>query len=252
VRGRVTAHEQLAPDIHSFWLKAPSIARTIQPGQFVQVRVRDGFEPFLRRPISIAQREKDGIRLVFRVAGAGTRLMAATRGGDEWNLLGPLGRPAPKLKNRKVILVGGGIGIPPLLFLAERAIRDNQITVLLGARSRSGMILQSEFRRLRVNCLRTATDDGSLGRHGLVTDLLAEAMHDTRDPSVVVLACGPRAMLRRVKELTGEVEAYAFWEEHMGCGTGICYGCAVKSTQSERYIRFCQDGPVLNLKEIEV
>jgi dihydroorotate dehydrogenase electron transfer subunit len=278
----VVRREQLAPDVFSYWLDTPVIARRIRPGQFVQalrgsansevrsanVRrssfvVRRSSEPLavsrwplLRRPLSIAEQKQGQIRLVFRVVGAGTRLLAETHEGDEWDLLGPLGKPAPVFRKRPLVLVGGGIGIAPLLFLAERTAPENPLTILLGARTRAELILQAEFRRLPHAELQWATDDGSLGHKGTVTDLLGEEFVHRSSfivlrSSPVVVACGPRAMLRRVKEMTGSVEAYAFWEERMGCGTGICYGCAVKSSSSDSYIRFCQEGPVLNLKDVE-
>jgi dihydroorotate dehydrogenase electron transfer subunit len=261
VPARITERKLLAPDIVSVWLRAGRIAETIKPGQFVQVQIPDSRrdtsgamrkacpELFLRRPLSIAQQRGNRIRLVFRVIGQGTARLAASRPGDEWNLLGPLGKPAPALRDRDVILIGGGIGIPPLLFLAERIARANRVFALLGARNRQDLILRPEFRGLPAK-LALATDDGSLGKKGLVTDILRSALGSRHSP--VVFACGPRPMLRRVKELTPGIESYAFWEERMGCGTGICYGCAVKRAGSDRYIRFCREGPVLRLSEIEV
>jgi dihydroorotate dehydrogenase electron transfer subunit len=264
VPARITERKLLAPDIVSVWLLAGRIAETIKPGQFVQVQIPDSRrdvsgamrntcpEPFLRRPLSIAQQRGNRIRLVFRVIGRGTARLAASRPGEEWNLLGPLGRPAPALHNRDVILVGGGIGIPPLLFLAERIAGANRVLALLGARNRPDLILRSEFRALRAK-LALATDDGSLGRKGLATDNLQSVICNLQSElPPVVFVCGPRPMLKRVKELTPGIESYAFWEERMGCGTGICFGCAVKRAASNSYIRFCLEGPVLRLSEIEI
>jgi len=272
---RVVSRDELAPDIISVWLRVPAIARVVRPGQFIQVKVNYDNEPFLRRPFSVAQQQRDRIRIVFREVGRGTAALAQTRPGDEWSLLGSLGKPAPLVRNRDVIIVGGGIGSAPLLFLAERICRENRVHVLLGARKRRELILRTEFRRLGVK-LSLSTDDGSLGAKGIVTDALADALRQTRcaqrqsglsrHPArrhalnvgrqasfcPVVFACGPRPMLRKVKELAREFESYAFWEERMGCGTGICYGCAVKSAGSDRYIRFCQEGPVLRMSDIEL
>jgi dihydroorotate dehydrogenase electron transfer subunit len=256
-KSQVVSREQLAPDVFSVRLRAPAIARAIQPGQFVQVRItgREGagdLLPFLRRPLSVAQQQGGEVRLVFRVVGRGTGLLAATRPGDDWDVLGPLGKPAPAVRDRNVVLVGGGIGIAPLLFLAERTARDNRVHVLLGARNRQELILRTEFRKLPVR-LAFATDDGSLGTKGFVTDTLRSVISNLQSAiAPVVFACGPRAMLRRVKELTKGLESYAFWEEHLGCGTGICYCCAVKRAGSDGYIRFCREGPVLRLSDIEL
>jgi dihydroorotate dehydrogenase electron transfer subunit len=246
------ASKKLAPDIISVWLEAESIAARIQPGQFVQVRVGPGDEPFLRRPFSVAQQQGNRIRIIFRTIGRGTATLGLARPGDKWSLIGPLGKPAPQFNNRDIVLVGGGIGIAPLLFLAERIHRNNRVRVLLGARNRQELILRPEFRKIGAK-LSLSTDDGSLGAKGLVTDALQSVICSLQSAiSPVVFACGPRPMLRRVKELTKGLESYAFWEERMGCGTGICYGCAVKRATGEGYFRFCQEGPVLRMCDIEV
>jgi dihydroorotate dehydrogenase electron transfer subunit len=252
VQARVVKRKLLAPDVVSVWLRVPEIARVIQPGQFVQVKASSSDEPFLRRPFSVAQQRRDGIRVIFRVVGQGTALLAAARPGDEWNILGPLGRPAPLVRNRNVIIIGGGIGIAPLLFLAERLCRQNRVHVLLGAQNRQELILLPEFRRLGVK-LSLATDDGSLGNEGFVTDTLQSVICGLRSAiAPVVFACGPRPMLRKARKLTQGLESYAFWEERMGCGTGICYGCAVKRADGQGYLRFCQEGPVLKMSDIEI
>ena len=251
---RVLECRQLAPDIISCWLEAGAIARQVQPGQFVQVRVGPGFVPFLRRPFSIAERRETKLRVVFRAIGQGTRRLAAAQVGDKWDIIGPLGKPTLAVKGRSVVIIGGGIGIAPLLFLAQERASTNELHVLLGARSRAELLLRNEFRKLRARVV-LATEDGSVGIRGLVTDLFAREIHlqGTKTPeNSVVFACGPRPMLRRVKELTTGLEAYAFWEERLGCGTGICYCCAVKRVGSECYLRFCRDGPVLKLSEIVV
>jgi dihydroorotate dehydrogenase electron transfer subunit len=259
----VVERQVLAPGIVSVWLEAELVAARIEPGQFVQVRISPGDEPFLRRPFSVAQQRLNRIRIVFRTVGRGTTALGQTGPGDKWNLFGPLGKPAPLFNNHEVVLVGGGIGIAPLLFLAERICRKNRVHVLLGARTRQEVILRPEFRELGPK-LSFSTDDGSLGARGLVTDALADALRRARRAqrptgagrqtpfSLVVFACGPRPMLKRVKELTRGLESYAFWEERMGCGTGICYGCAVKRANGKGYLRFCQEGPVLRMSDIEI
>lgn len=248
----VLERQTLAPSIVSVWLETKLVATRIHPGQFVQVRINPGGEPLLRRPFSICQQQRNRIRIVFRITGRGTAALGQTRPGDKWDLLGPLGKPALQLDNRDIIIVGGGIGIAPLLFLTRRICQNNRVHVLLGARNRQELILRPEFRKLGVQ-LSLSTDDGSLGWHALVTDTLQSVIGNLRSAiSPVIFSCGPRPMLRRVKELTEDVESYAFWEERMGCGTGICYGCAVKRVRGEGYLRFCQEGPVLRMSDIEV
>lgn len=271
VRAPVLRRQQLADDIFSFWLKAPPIASSIEPGQFVQVRIIPGtqslspligdkscvpgiiqpkpaYVPFLSRPFSIAQQRRDLIRIVLRVVGVGTELLAMSQRGDEWNLLGPLGKAVPVMRHRQVIVVGGGMGIAPLLFLAERTARKNQLVVLLGAKSKDELILRAEFAKLPVR-LELATEDGSLGFKGMVTERLARVVA-TAAKDTVIFACGPWTMLKRVKELGRGLQVYGFWEERMGCGTGICYCCAVRSARGGKYIRFCKEGPVLDLATV--
>jgi dihydroorotate dehydrogenase electron transfer subunit len=252
-RATVAGRQQLAEGVFSYWLECPGIASSVKPGQFVMVRVNDTFEPFLSRPLSVAQQQAGRIRLVFRVVGRGTAVLAQSKIGDTWNLLGPLGREIPRLQDRDIVLVGGGVGIAPLLFLAEKAASRNRTVILLGARDKPDLILRREFRRLPA-VLSFATEDGSLGKKGLVTDLLG-VVRTALPSKTLVIACGPRPMLRRVKEIAQSpprIEAYGFWEERMGCGTGICYGCAVRSARGGNYIRFCQEGPALDLSEVEI
>ena len=164
---------ELCAGVFSLWLEAPDIARRVRPGQFLNVKVSGGLDPLLRRPISVCDVERTRVRLVFRVAGRGTALLGLTRSRDELDVLGPLGRPAPELHNKDVLLCGGGIGIAPLLFLARRLKPANRLQVLLGARTRAELLLVKEFRALGMS-VAVATDDGSAGFHGMVTELAEE------------------------------------------------------------------------------
>ncbi|MEO0071667.1 MAG: dihydroorotate dehydrogenase electron transfer subunit [candidate division WOR-3 bacterium] len=242
----------LTPDIVSVWLFEPQMARRVKPGQFFGIMVPERRELPLRRPISIADVAEE-IRLVFKVVGKGTWRLSQTRPGDEWNILGPLGKPAPMVVNRDCILCGGGVGAAPLLFLAKYLIKRNRLRVFLGAKSARDLILINDFRRLGVNP-DVITEDGSKGEKGVVTELVERAVKgpgsEERRPKVIVFACGPKEMLKDLKErITDGAEVWAFFEERMGCGTGICYTCAVPKNQGG-YIRLCQEGPVLPLKEV--
>lgn len=186
------------------------------------------------------------LRLVFRIAGRGTELLARVRTGDRLDLLGPLGRPAPIPTGRDVIVCGGGIGIPPLLFFARHARNQNRLQVFLGARTAAGLVLASEFRRLGTRPS-IATDDGSRGRQCPVTDLAIPAARAARNP--VVYACGPKPMLAELVRRLDPIPVWGFVEERMGCGTGICYCCALPRRDGG-WARFCRDGPVLLLNEV--
>ena len=255
---------ELCAGVFSLWLEAPEIAVRIRPGQFLNVKVSGGLDPLLRRPISVCDVERNRLRLIFRVVGRGTALLGRTRAGDELDVLGPLGRPAPEMYNKGVLLCGGGIGTAPLLFLARRLKRENRVQVLLGARTRAELLLAREFKGLGVP-VAVATDDGSAGFHGMVTEL-AEIRCKKSDvrcqksgvqspksmvsrlPSVV-FACGPRPMLADLVKRLDPIPVWGFVEERMGCGTGICYCCALPK-KGGGHVRFCEEGPVVRLNEV--
>jgi len=180
-------------------------------------------------------------------------MLARFRNGDVIDLLGPLGRPAPLLANLDILVCGGGVGIAPLLFLTRQLKGRNRIVAALGARSRRELILVDEFRKLGVQ-VSIATDDGSRGHHGPVTDLVSVSPQ-TPDPSSqspsVVYACGPKPMLAALVKKLHPVPVWGFIEERMGCGTGLCYCCALPR-KGGGYVRFCEEGPVVLLNEVRL
>lgn len=259
----VSAARELCAGVFSLWLEAPDIARRVKPGQFLNVRVSSGLDPLLRRPISVCDVELSRVRLVFRVVGRGTALLARVRAGDELDVLGPLGRPAPELHHKEILLCGGGIGAAPLLFLGRRLRKANRLQVLLGARAKAELLLVKEFRALGIP-VATATDDGSGGHKGMVTELAetqcrmqnAECrVQNGRRWSAVsgqpsaVFACGPRPMLADLVKRLDPIPIWGFVEERMGCGTGICYCCALPKKGGGQ-VRFCEEGPVVKLNEV--
>jgi dihydroorotate dehydrogenase electron transfer subunit len=260
----VVQARELCAGVFSLWLEEPGIAHRVQPGQFLNVKVPNGLDPLLRRPISVCDVEPNRVRLVFRVVGRGTARLARVRAGDELDVLGPLGRPAPKLHHKDVLLCGGGIGAVPLLFLARRLKRANRLRAVIGARTKAELLLTREFRALGLP-VSLATDDGSAGHKGTVTEL-AEVRCKKSDercqrsrvqgpkskvdglPSVV-FACGPRPMLADLVRRLDPVPVWGFVEERMGCGTGICYCCALPK-KGGGHVRFCEEGPVVRLNEV--
>jgi dihydroorotate dehydrogenase electron transfer subunit len=244
-------------------LKAPDIARAVQPGQFLNVRVSSGVDPLLRRPISVCDVRPTDVRLVFKVVGRGTGLLSRVRIGDTLDVLGPLGKPAPAVCKQDVLLCGGGIGAAPLLHLARRLRPENRVRVILGARDKSQLILPGEFRSLRVP-VSVATDNGSAGFHGTVA-ALAESEVKGQGPKVkrqatgrrsaaggqpsAVFACGPAAMLAALARRLDPIPVWGFIEDRMGCGTGVCYCCALLK-RGGGHVRFCEEGPVVLLNEV--
>ena len=254
---------ELCAGVFSLWLEAPAIARRVRPGQFLNVKVASGSDPVLRRPISVCDVERNRVRLVFRVVGRGTAMLAHVRAGDALDVLGPLGRPAPEPHHKDVLLCGGGIGAAPLLFLARGLKRANRLQVVIGARTRTELLLAREFRALGLP-VSIATDDGSEGYPGVATELAEEQVRsqtsiakgqssrkrlaESGKPSVV-FACGPRPMLADLVKRLDPIPVWGFVEERMGCGTGICYCCALPK-KGGGHVRFCEEGPVVRLNEV--
>ena len=248
----ITGKENLAAGMYGVTVRCPDIASEARPGQFVHIRV-PGFT--LRRPISICEIDREGgsIRLVFQERGEGTRVLGMLRPGEAMDLVGPLGNgfdlPGP---GKKAVLVGGGIGTPPLLALAARFGAD--AAAILGFRDAASVILEEDFARTGCRTV-LCTDDGSRGRKGFTTQALEEYLkEETPD---IVYACGPKAMLRGVKAiaLAAGVRCQLSLEERMACGIGACLGCACKAYREDGSVAFlhvCKDGPVFEAASVEL
>ena len=241
--------DRLAETFYRLTLHAPLIATAARPGQFVMVACGPFLDPLLRRPFSIHRcNGSDSLQLLIRVVGRGTELLARCRPGQSLSLIGPLGQgfnlPAA---NASVCLVGGGIGIAPLLFWAERLATPQRCSVLLGSRTGEELtLLAAEFSQLGCR-VETATDDGSLGHHGLVTDLLANHLSTVDN----VYACGPMPMMSATARACqeGRVACEVSLEAHMACGLGACLGCTVHG-EGGHYLHVCKNGPVVNALEV--
>lgn len=246
---RLVRKEKLTPEIFAFDFASKTIIRKAQPGQFVQIQVNNSFDPFLRRPFSLASVSSNIFRIVFRVRGKGTKILSQAREDDYISVLGPLGQPIPNYQEQNIILVGGGIGIAPLFFLTQRLVAQNYLHLYFGARNRNELIMLAEFKKLTEK-ITIATEDGSLGKRGKVTDLLTTDKLAIPTKSLI-FACGPIPMLNALQKIFTPVPVYGFLEQRLGCGTGLCFGCAVKK-KTGGYLRLCKDGPVVNLNEIEL
>lgn len=260
VQAEVVRIEQFSSHIYRLTVMAPEIAGAAKPGQFVMVRVADGFDPLLRRPISIHQTAAGGrLQLLFKVVGSGTRLLSYAMPGRQLDLVGPLGTGFPLVghENKKLCLIGGGMGVAPLLFLAKRLIRSGwagEILVLLGAATKTELIALAEFRAMVSVRLAVSTDDGSFGYHGYVTELMSEYLGETSGWQV--FSCGPYPMLRRVAELCRRRSwgCLVSLEAMMACGMGACLGCVVPRAddqQGKKYWHVCSDGPVFAAEDLQ-
>jgi len=240
-------------------LQAPALAQAGRPGQFVMLRCAEegSYDPLLRRPLALhhLDRGQGEVELLVRIVGRGTAWLAVCRPGDPLDLLGPLGQGfSLQPKTRNLLLVAGGMGIAPLRAVAEEAVEHGCAVVLaLGARA-AGELYPAALLPPQVE-LHLATDDGSAGRRGPVTDLLADLDLALLSWADQVMGCGPRPMLAGLAEAirAGRLRwragfAQVSLEERMACGVGACLGCVVATRQG--YQQVCRDGPVFDLKEL--
>jgi dihydroorotate dehydrogenase electron transfer subunit len=251
----IVDNRPLASDVYHLTLKAPKIAAEAKPGQFVMVKVAPGLEPTLRRPFSLHRldREAGQVEIIYQVVGKGTDILTERKPGEQIEVLGPLGRGFCLKEGKRIGLVGGGMGIAPLLAVAEQAVQEGrEVVAFLGARTGDYLLAQEKFERL--GQVFVVTDDGSVGEKALVSKPLEEYLENQQLD--LLLACGPTPML---KALTGIVEAQGIptqlsLEQRMGCGVGACLGCAfpVKADTPEGYTykRVCHDGPVFWAHEV--
>lgn len=244
----IIRQEEIADDIYSMWLKTEKIADAAKAGQFVSVYCQEGSR-LLPRPISICEIEKskNAIRLVYRVAGKGTDEFSRMSTGMQLKIVGPLGNGFPK-KDKKAFLIGGGIGIPPMLQLAKELDCEKQI--VLGFRDE--LFLMDEFKAQGE--VYVATEDGSAGTKGNVLD----AIRENGLEADIIYACGPLPMLRALKEYAAEkeMECWISMEERMACGIGACLACVCKSKEKDAHSnvnnkRVCKEGPVFRAEEVE-
>jgi len=242
-------------------LYCSQIARIAKPGQFVEIKVSDNYEPLLRRPFSIHRVKGNNIEILYEVLGKGTDILSQRKIGEYLDVIGPLGNgfnlnrqtdtlPAGRQEqaNRQTILVAGGMGVAPLMFLAEK-LAEVKIIVLIGAKTKNHIFCEKEFKKLGCT-LKFSTDDGSRGFKGKVTDLLEDLLRTRYSVLSTIYACGPKPMLEEISRISCKynIRAQISLEEHMACGTGICFGCAVKTKYG--YKRVCKEGPVFNADEI--
>ncbi len=245
----IMENKAIAKDIFSMVIKCPKVANEAQPGQFVHILPAGAT---LRRPISICciNREEGTLRIVYAIKGDGTKRISQMRSGENIDMLAPLGHGFTIDDSfKKVILVGGGIGLPPMLPLA--AIYGNKAICISGFRSFDAIILQEDLKALGTETI-LCTDDGSVGQKGLVT----APLHELLDKGGIdaVYACGPMPMLNGVASICNNKDVFCeiSLEERMGCGVGACLVCACKTHKDgqEHFSHVCKNGPVFNAKEV--
>lgn len=248
----IISQEEISLDIYSMWIETKA-AQTAKPGQFVALYCNDGSR-MLPRPISICEidKEQGRLRLVYRVVGKGTKEFCQYHAGTEIELMGPLGNgfPMEKAKGKKALIIGGGIGVPPMLELAKQ-LDAAQKDIVCGYRNL--LFLDNELKEN--GSFYAATEDGSTGTKGTVLDAIAE----NELQADILFACGPTPMLRALKEYAQEhqMETYISMEEKMACGIGACLACVCKTKEKDEHTnvnnaRICKEGPVFNAQEVEL
>jgi dihydroorotate dehydrogenase electron transfer subunit len=247
-RAPILEHREVKPRHYMVCIGAPEVAAVAQPGQFLHIVCGDSTDPLLRRPFSVSRvgRECVWVEFIYRVVGEGTELLSRRTVGDRLDVMGPLGTPFRPESGARHILVGGGVGIPPMLFLAEtlrESLPGDEVAVLLGGRTADLVLCEDDFAGIGLPP-RIITDDGSMGRQGLVTELLAEALGG--GGPAVVYACGPVPMLRAVARVAADADApcQVAFEARMACGVGACLSCVIPTTAG--FQRVCTEGPAFD------
>lgn len=245
----------IAPDIYKMTLDSGYISNNAMPGQFVNIRCCEGIDVLLRRPFSIlnVDRRNDSFDIAFMLKGKGTKILTGKQSGNYIDVMGPLGKSFYTNSSfKRIALVGGGIGIFPLLFLlnnlkAEVEIKD----AYLGFKNRESIVFLNDFRHLARN-LFISTDDGSEGWKGFITDLFENNLEYGKYD--IIYACGPFEMLKKISGIAKQnnIKCQVSLEQRMGCGIGACLVCSCKTKHKDewQYSRVCKDGPVFWSNEV--
>lgn len=247
-------------------IEAPSVAKIAKPGQFMHIRCGGSRGPLLRRPISIHKINKKSIEVLYNVIGKGTAILSAKKAGDEIDIIGPLGNGFKIYRDSKSIklLVAGGMGVAPLMALAEELAKESagggpasggknnaKKIIILGAKTRNYILCEKEFKKLGIDA-HIATEDGSMGKRCLATDLAKEIISSRKykRSEVCIYAAGPMPMIKALCVLMEgcSLESQVSLEEKMACGLGACLGCVVDTRAG--YKRVCKDGPVFKLCDV--
>jgi len=245
--------EEILKFNHSIYLLkvySPELASIIKPGQFLNIRVAERVFPLLRRPFSVCDVEGDHLYLMFNILGEGTSILAHKPIGSDLDILGPLGNGFNLDGDYETaVIVAGGLGAAPFPFVTRALNGKKNILSFIGGRTKDDVITYN------LKNVEKASDDGSLGFKGNVVQLLEKNLGQLKSQKIKMFACGPTVMLRALKEfcIKNEFECEASTECAMACGFGICQGCPIESTtESDKYLLVCKDGPVFNIKDVVI
>ncbi|HUX07390.1 MAG TPA: dihydroorotate dehydrogenase electron transfer subunit [Acidobacteriota bacterium] len=255
-KAKIIAKRQLNAEEFALDLRCPEIAAAAKPGQFVMLRASEAIDPLTPRPLSVFARLSDGgkpigFTLIIKTFGRGTRAVAQRNVGDLLPVTGPLGNHLEINPSRRLLMVAGGTGIAPAAFAAQELNRaGGDYALLYGGCSRDAVHL-AELEKIDVEAI-AVTEDGSLGRRGLVTDILAPQLKSGPD-NLLCFACGPWEMMRRSAEIcaAGGIDCACSLERYMACGIGVCLSCIYRNKGGEGYHTCCQEGPVVDGLEVD-
>jgi len=248
---KISSQQEIAADIYELTVQGELVEQISAPGQFVHIRVSNGWDPLLRRPISISSFDKKqkSMTMIYRKDGKGTTLLAESGPGELIDILGPLGNGFPVNEvsvGETALLVGGGIGVPPLYELSNQLVAKGvKVIHVLGFQTAEAVFYEKEF--LNNGETYVTTVDGSYGRQGFVTDVMKDLQFDC------IYTCGPTPMLKAIEQGYSDKKVFLSLEERMGCGIGACFACVCKSADDPTgvsYKKVCSDGPVFRAGEV--
>ncbi|MDP3980200.1 MAG: dihydroorotate dehydrogenase electron transfer subunit [Chlamydiota bacterium] len=250
----VVSNEKLAPDIYRLRLAVEDLGTNYQPGQFAMLRLCHGEGSVLPRPYSIHWAEKNLIEFLYKVYGKGSAGISRLRPNELVSVLGPLGNSFTTSLADEIILVAGGIGIAPFVYLVDQYFKNKRVMLFTGNQNKSQVILTDVFSKMSVKVIH-ATDDGSVGVHGLITDVFKDYLENINDSKTrEIFVCGPKQMEIKVAKICADyhMQAQFAMEEYMACGMGVCMGCVIpcQCHEEKNYKRVCIEGPVFYGHEI--
>ncbi|MDD5431592.1 MAG: dihydroorotate dehydrogenase electron transfer subunit [Candidatus Omnitrophica bacterium] len=257
-RVKILANQKIGKDFFELMLESSDITKKALPGQFIEIKVSDAAEPLLRRPLGIHSVKGRNFKVLVEIKGQATKILSTRKVGEYLDVIGPLGNGfflQPETCNLQPILIAGGMGVAPLLFLAEKIVSSVKFQVsgkpiiLIGARTKNQILCEKEFKSLGCK-VEIATDDGSKGFKGIATDLLVSFLETCNLKPATIFGCGPAPMLKALSGVAGDhrIPAQLSLEAHMACGIGACLGCVVNTKNG--FKRVCKEGPVFDAQEI--
>ena len=242
----ILENKKVNDEYYKLVFSSPRLSKKVLPGQFLNIQIENHENLLLRRPFSYYRISGNKIEVLYEILGRGTGLLAQKRKGHQIKVLGPLGRPfTQNIKAKKRILVAGGVGVPPLVYLAETVKNSKDQMLLIGCKSKKQVLPKKELAKVKGQVL-YATDDGSYGQKGFVTVLLHNLLKHEDPKSLFIQTCGPTVMMNAVRKISQEfgVEGEASVEERMACGVGACLGCVVET--HDGFKTSCVEGPVFS------